>query len=64
MRSTLMNYIVTREELEFYATGVLDMIKSGKLKIKIYKVYPLKDAIMAHNDLEGRSTTGKLLLEC
>jgi NADPH2:quinone reductase len=64
MRSTLMNYIVTREELEFYATGVLDMIKSGKLKIKIYKVYPLKDAIMAHNDLEGRRTTGKLLLEC
>jgi len=64
MRSTLMNYIVTREELEFYANGVLDLIKSGKLKIKIYKIYPLKDAVMAHKDLEGRRTTGKLLLEC
>lgn len=63
MRSTLMQYIVTREELEFYANGVLDMLKSKKLNIKVHKVYPLKDAVEAHNDLEGRKTTGKLLLE-
>ena len=64
MRSTLMQYIVTRDELEFYANGVLDLIKAGKLKIKIHKVYPLKEARQAHEDLEGRRTTGKLLLQC
>ncbi|KIX08382.1 uncharacterized protein Z518_03038 [Rhinocladiella mackenziei CBS 650.93] len=64
MRSTLMQYIVTREELEVYANGVLDMIKDGNLKIKIHKVYPLRDAVEAHKDLEGRGTTGKLLLAC
>ncbi|EXJ84366.1 NADPH2:quinone reductase [Capronia epimyces CBS 606.96] len=63
MRSTLMNYIVTREELEDYATSVLDLIKVGKLNIRIHKTYPLKDAVEAHNDLEGRRTTGKLLLK-
>ncbi|KAL2400945.1 putative quinone oxidoreductase [Exophiala dermatitidis] len=63
MRSTLMNYILTREELEFYANGVLDLIKAGKLNIRIHKVYPLNDAAQAHKDLEGRKTTGKLLLK-
>jgi len=64
MRSTLMSYIVTRDEFEFYANGVLDLIKDGKLKIKIHKIYPLKEAKQAHDDLEGRKTTGKLLLKC
>jgi NADPH:quinone reductase len=63
MRSTLMGYIVTRKELEFYANGVLDMVKNGKLKIKIHKVYPLNEARSAQEDLEGRRTTGKLLLK-
>ena len=64
MRSTLMGYIVTRQELEFYANGVLDLIKAGTLKIKIHKVYPLSEAKQAHIDLEGRKTVGKLLLKC
>lgn len=63
MRSTLMGYIVTRKELEFYANGVLDMVKNGKLKIKLHKTYPLKDAQLAQEALEGRRTTGKLLLK-
>jgi NADPH2:quinone reductase len=63
MRTTLNNYIATREELEYYAHGVLDLIKSGKLDIKIHKTYDLKDAVTAHKDLEGRKTTGKLLLK-
>lgn len=63
MRATLNGYIVTREELESYANGILDLIKSGKVKIKIHKIYPLKDAVEAHKDLEGRRTTGKLLLK-
>ena len=63
MRSTLFNYIVTREELEYYANDLLDLIKSGKLNIKIHKIYDLADAVSAHKDLEGRRTTGKLLLK-
>ena len=58
-----MNYIVTREELEYYANDLLDLIKNGKLNIRIHKIYDLKDAATAHKDLEGRKTTGKLLLK-
>jgi NADPH2:quinone reductase len=38
------------------------MIRDGDLKLRIHKTYPLADAIEAHRDLEGRKTTGKLLL--
>jgi NADPH2:quinone reductase len=41
---------------------VLTWIGQGKLKLHIHKVYPLADAAQAHRDLEGRHTTGKLLL--
>ena len=58
-----MQYIVTREELEYYANTALDLVKSGKLNIKVHKVYDLKDARQAHEDLEGRRTSGKLLLK-
>jgi NADPH2:quinone reductase len=34
-----------------------------KLSLNIYKVYPLAMAAEAHRDLEGRKTTGKLLLK-
>jgi NADPH:quinone reductase len=64
MRATVMQYIVTPEEFEFYANLSLNLVKDGKLKIKIHKVYDLKDAAQAHDDLEGRSTSGKLLLRC
>lgn len=64
MRSTLMNYIVTREELVYYADMALGLVKDGKLKVRIHKVYDLKDAAKAQDDIEGRGTTGKLLLKC
>jgi NADPH2:quinone reductase len=38
------------------------MITSGKLKLRIEHTYPLAEAQQAHRDLEGRKTTGKLLL--
>ncbi len=62
-RPTLTNYTATREELEYYANEVFSAVKSGDLKVKVYKVYPLKEAKSAHEDLEGRRTTGKLLLK-
>jgi NADPH:quinone reductase len=38
------------------------MIAAGKLKLRIEHTYPLAEAQQAHRDLEGRKTTGKLLL--
>jgi len=61
-RPTLGNYIATREELEQRAAAVLGMISAGKLKLRIEHVYKLQEAQQAHRDLEGRKTTGKLLL--
>jgi NADPH:quinone reductase len=61
-RPTLVNYIATREELEKRSSDVMNMITAGKLNLRIEHTYPLKDAAQAHRDLEGRKTTGKLLL--
>lgn len=61
-RPTLVHHIASHEELQQRATDVLNMISSGKLKLRIEHLYPLKDAQQAHRDLEGRKTTGKLLL--
>ena len=62
-RPTLAHYILTREELEWRANEVLQSIARGDLKLRIHKVYPLAEAAQAHRDLEGRKTTGKLLLK-
>ena len=61
-RPTLAHYTATREELEWRAHDVLGWVKNGELKLKIHKKYPLRDAAQAHRDLEGRKTSGKLLL--
>jgi NADPH2:quinone reductase len=61
-RPTLAHYTATPEELAWRAGDVLGWIAQGKLKLHIHKVYPLADAAEAHRDLEGRKTTGKLLL--
>jgi NADPH2:quinone reductase len=61
-RPGLGHYLLTREELLWRAGEVLDWVASGQLKIRISHVYPLADAAAAHRDLEGRGTTGKLLL--
>jgi len=62
-RPTLAHYTATREELEWRASDVLGAIARGELKIRIHKTYALADAAQAHRDLEGRKTTGKLLLK-
>jgi NADPH:quinone reductase len=61
-RPTLAHYIVTRDELDHRAGEVFEMVKQGKLTVRIAHTYSLKDAAQAHRDLEGRKTTGKLLL--
>jgi len=61
-RPTLADYIVTRAELLERAGEVLGWLKSGKLKLRIDHEFPLAQAAEAHRALEGRKTTGKLLL--
>jgi NADPH:quinone reductase len=62
-RPTLAHYTVTREELEWRANEVLQMIADAELNLRVHHVYPLTEAAQAHRDLEGRKTTGKLLLK-
>jgi NADPH2:quinone reductase len=61
-RPTLAPYVATREELLERGTAVLGAIADGTLHIEIGGRYPLADADSAYRDLEGRRTTGKLLL--
>lgn len=61
-RPTLVNYISSREELMARSSSVFQMITSGKLKLRIEHTYSLAEAQRAHRELEGRKTTGKLLL--
>lgn len=61
-RPTLGHYIATREELLARSSAVFGMMATGKLRLRIEHTYPLAEAQRAHRDLEGRKTTGKLLL--
>lgn len=61
-RPTMGDYIATRAELEWRTTEILEGIASGDLHIEIGGRYPLTEAGAAYDDLEGRRTTGKLLL--
>jgi NADPH2:quinone reductase len=61
-RPTLGHYTATREELAARASELFDMVAKKKLKLRVEHVYPLAEARQAHRDLEGRKTTGKLVL--
>jgi NADPH2:quinone reductase len=61
-RPSLAHHCLTREELLWRAGDVLGWVASGKLQLRIEKVYPLNQAAQAQIDLAGRKTAGKLLL--
>lgn len=61
-RPTLVDYVATREDLEQRAGDVLGWIASGELTLRVEHVYPLAKAADAHRALEGRTTTGKVVL--
>ena len=61
-RPTLGHYVATREELLSRADDVLGAVESGSLSVHIGAEYALRDAADAHRALEGRRTTGKVLL--
>jgi len=61
-RPSLNHHTLTREELLKRAGDVLGWVQKGKLTLRIGATFPLADAAEAHRQLEGRRTTGKVLL--
>ena len=61
-RPGLNQYMATRDELLSRMTAIFEWLASGALKIRIGHVFPMSDARRAHEDLEARRTTGKVLL--
>jgi NADPH2:quinone reductase len=61
-RPTLGHYVATREELEWRAREILGAIADGSLEVEIGGRYPFDEAAAAYDALEGRRTTGKLIL--
>jgi len=61
-RPTIQTYTRTPDLLRDHAGKVFELVRSGKLKVRIGARYPLAEARRAHIDLEARKTTGKVLL--
>jgi len=61
-RPTLFHYVASREDLLARAGDVLAWVRDGRLKLRLEHDFPLAEAAAAHRALEGRKTTGKVLL--
>jgi NADPH2:quinone reductase len=61
-RPSMAHYTTTRDELLWRSGDVLRWISEGSLKVRVHRVYPLRDAAEAHRALEARQTSGKVLL--
>ncbi len=62
-RPSLFDFIATRADLEAGTGELFDVIGQGAVRIVIGQRYPLRDAARAHQDLEGRRTTGATILK-
>ncbi|MGH8947103.1 MAG: zinc-binding dehydrogenase, partial [Acidimicrobiia bacterium] len=62
-RPTMAHYIQTRDELTARVGSIFDLVRAGMLTVRIGDRFPLAGAADAHRALEGRDTTGKVLLE-
>lgn len=61
-RPSVFHYVARREDLERYAGALLDVVGRGKVKIEVTRTFPLAEAAEAHRALDGRGTTGSLVL--
>src|SRR6185503_12399267 len=61
-RPTLNTYAAKRADLVDIANNLFEVVGAGKVKIPVNQTYKLKDARKAHEDLEGRNTTGSTIL--
>ena len=62
VRPSMQQYLSTKEELDEAASTMFEKIKSGKVKIEIFKKYKLENVIQAHKDLEGRKILGPAVI--
>ncbi|MHA6800422.1 quinone oxidoreductase family protein [Bounagaea algeriensis] len=62
-RPSLAHHILTRTELQWRAGDLWNRIEEGRLRPQIGPSYPLADSARAHRDLEGRRTSGQLLIQ-
>ena len=62
-RPSLAHYVAEADSFRERATKVLNWVAKGSLKLRIERTYPLAELAQAHRDLEGRKTTGKLVIE-
>lgn len=63
-RPTLGHYTASREELDWRAREIFTWVTEKQLKVTIGARFPLAEAKVAHTQLEGRKTSGKLILLC
>lgn len=61
-RPTLFDYTADRKSLEWRSGDVFNWIEQGKLKLRLEHFFPLAEVQEAHRSLEGRKTTGKIIL--
>ena len=61
-RPSLMTYTEKREDLLVHARDLFEVVESGAVKIEVKQTYPLPEVARAHQDLEGRKTTGSTVL--
>ena len=57
-----MTFSATKEGLAEMAADLFEAVKSGKVRINIEQTYALADIVKAHQDLEGRKTTGSTVI--
>jgi NADPH:quinone reductase len=62
-RPSLAHHVADAASFKERATKVLRWVAAGTLKLRIEHVYPMTEIVQAYRDLEGRMTTGKLLIE-
>ena len=61
-RPSMFHYVATREELVASAAALFEVIRSGAVRVEVRHRYPLAETARAHADLEGRRTTGPIVL--
>jgi NADPH2:quinone reductase len=61
-RPKLADHLLTPQERRWRSSELFDAVLSGRLEIRIGRTYSLAEAAQAHEDLQARRTTGKLLL--
>jgi len=61
--SSLMRYVGSPHDFETWCTKLFDAITKDKVNVRIHDTYPLSEIVRVHRDLEGRKTTGKVLVK-